>query len=597
MAPSVTITSRHRIASSTTPRDGSAKRGVSSPAAAEPGPMRRAAPTRTASMTAEAAATVARGSTPSAASSAANAAPVIAPNDQPACSDDMIGRPRRCSTPTPWLFIATSIVALVPPMTNRPAAASSGWGASTARFTASAHATPPAHVTRTEPCRTTAWPATGRATMTASDVATSSTPISLLDSAKGSWTQGIWATQVPMAAPFTKKTPVVAQRGLRCRGARDSPGTVPPPRRAAAPRSGGGHQVVRRGGGRGRRLGAAHVEAERRVGVGHQRHVGADPVHPAVEAHHEVEQARYVAPGEEQRDANDEHEQADQAAVRPRHALVRPRPRAPAAAGEDRDDDEVRDGEQPPLHEHEPARERLRVGDLQPGRVVRDVGERERRVAVGPERLVGVEADAPRPAHHADVEVEQAAWVAPGEQDREEGDHRHHDERDPQEDEADHVGDDEHPLHEPQPAAERLVEIALESEWIGVRLAHGGPSETCRASGSQHRPYSGRRASRETLPGAGRQRGSRSGQRWRATAQRALGVSGSSSHGPSAQRQSSCSWLSAGEQSPAAQSPAKNAVHRPPARRNMPHSERSTSSSVTPTSSRSSRAAACTGVS
>ena len=36
----------------------------------------------------------------------------------------------------------------------------------------------------------------------------------LSDRSKRSWIHGICATQVPIAAPLTKKTPVVAQRGV-----------------------------------------------------------------------------------------------------------------------------------------------------------------------------------------------------------------------------------------------------------------------------------------------------------------------------------------------------------------------------------------------
>ena len=39
-------------------------------------------------------------------------------------------------------------------------------------------------------------------------------PIALLERSKRSWIHGICATQVPIAAPLTTKTPVVAQRAL-----------------------------------------------------------------------------------------------------------------------------------------------------------------------------------------------------------------------------------------------------------------------------------------------------------------------------------------------------------------------------------------------
>ena len=135
------------------------------------------------------------------------------------------------------------------------------------------------------------------------------------------------------------------------------------------------------------------------------------------------------------------------------HEVAAARPCCPGSAGEDRDDQVVRDREQPPLDEHEPARELLGIVDLQPRRVVGAVGEREGRILVGSEGAVGVEADAPRPAEHADVEVEDAAGVAAGEEDREAGDDGRDREADPEEEEDDEVRDGEQPLEEPQAAA------------------------------------------------------------------------------------------------------------------------------------------------
>ena len=48
---------------------------------------------------------------------------------------------------------------------------------------------------------------------------------------------------------------------------------------------------------------------------------------------------------------------------------------------------------------------------VEPRRIVGDVAKRERRVPVGSERAVGVEADAPAPAQHADVEFEQGVGI------------------------------------------------------------------------------------------------------------------------------------------------------------------------------------------
>ena len=210
----MTITSRHRIASSRTPREGSLKPGASSPSAAEPSPIRGVHVSTTTSSSAEDSATVIRGSTLSAAIPAAKPAPNTPPSDQPACSEDMIGRPRSRSTLTPCAFIETSIVAFEAPSTNSASGTSSGFGARITRLTASTSARPPSQVIRTEPCRTMNWPATGKARMTATDIPIRTSPISLFVRSKRSWIDGICATNVPITAPLTKNIAVVAQRRL-----------------------------------------------------------------------------------------------------------------------------------------------------------------------------------------------------------------------------------------------------------------------------------------------------------------------------------------------------------------------------------------------
>ena len=71
---------------------------------------------------------------------------------------------------------------------------------------------------RSEPCLTTACPAIGSATITATAMPTRISPTSADVRSKRSRIHGIWATQVPMTAPLTKKTPVVAQRADIARG-------------------------------------------------------------------------------------------------------------------------------------------------------------------------------------------------------------------------------------------------------------------------------------------------------------------------------------------------------------------------------------------
>ena len=159
--------------------------------------------------------------------------------------------------------------------------------------------------------------------------------------------------------------------------------------------------------------------------------------------------------------------------------VLSPAPPTPYAttAGEQRDDQVVRDGEQPPLHQHQAAREVLGVVDVQVCRVVGRLRERERRVAVGAER-VGVVGDAPAPAQHADVEVEDRAGVAAGEQDREERHHAQHRERHPQEGEHHVVGEGEQPLHQPQPPAQAGVEVGVDVDGVGRGSGRGGHQES-----------------------------------------------------------------------------------------------------------------------
>src|SRR5207302_1648371 len=84
------------------------------------------------------------------------------------------------------------------------------------------------------------------------------------------------------------------------------------------------------------------------------------------------------------------------------------------------DDEVVRDGEQPPLHQHQATRQLARVVDLQPGRIVRYVAQREWRVAIGAQRAVPVVAHPPGPPQHTRGEVEDRSRIAAGEQDGEE---------------------------------------------------------------------------------------------------------------------------------------------------------------------------------
>ena len=73
---------------------------------------------------------------------------------------------------------------------------------------------PASRTARALPSRTIAWPITGSATITPIDIVSRISPSVLLERSKRSCTNGIWATQTPIAAPLTKKTPKVAARAV-----------------------------------------------------------------------------------------------------------------------------------------------------------------------------------------------------------------------------------------------------------------------------------------------------------------------------------------------------------------------------------------------
>src|SRR5215211_3950648 len=125
------------------------------------------------------------------------------------------------------------------------------------------------------------------------------------------------------------------------------------------------------------------VEPEGRVPVGHQGDIHQQPIAPPVDSDHQVIEARGVTRGEQHRDGRDQHTRANQAwggigngatlLHARRHDITRPEECA--------DQEILREGEQP-LDQREPTVELLRVVDLQPRRVVRDIGQSERGVAV-----------------------------------------------------------------------------------------------------------------------------------------------------------------------------------------------------------------------
>jgi hypothetical protein len=202
-----------------------------------------------------------------------------------------------------------------------------------------------------------------------------------------------------------------------------------------------------------------------RGGTAGTRGVRDDPEGPAVDAHDQPEHVTRIAAGEEQDDRGHDHQHAEHAGGPDVEVADRPR-HAPGAV-ERGEDHVVRDREQPPFHERLAPREPLGIRHLELGGIV-GRRQRERWIAVGGERAVGVERHAPAPAQDADVELEDAARIAAGDQDREEGDDRQPDEREPQEEQHDVVRDGEQPLDQPQPAAQRLTELGLDHD--GMRL-------------------------------------------------------------------------------------------------------------------------------
>ena len=137
------------------------------------------------------------------------------------------------------------------------------------------------------------------------------------------------------------------------------------------------------------------------------------------------------------------------------------------AADEEPDDEVVRDGQQPGLDQGQAAGEVLGVGDVEPGRVVGDVGEGERRVAVGAQGVVAVVGDPPGPAEHAEVEPEDPRRVAAGDEDGEPGDDGQDREGDPEEDQHDQVWHQQQPFDQPQPAGQPWFQPAFDADGVG----------------------------------------------------------------------------------------------------------------------------------
>ena len=148
-----------------------------------------------------------------------------------------------------------------------------------------------------------------------------------------------------------------------------------------------------RGLGRAFDIAAALIEPEWRVAVGHQRHINQQPVAPPIDSECQIKKAGRVTRREQQRDSRDQHSRADQAGggIGDGAAVLHACGHDIAGADKRTDEDVLRDGEQP-LNQRQPTIQLLRVFQVQPGGVVGDIGQSERRIPVSTERRIAVKS-------------------------------------------------------------------------------------------------------------------------------------------------------------------------------------------------------------
>ncbi len=128
----------------------------------------------------------------------------------------------------------------------------------------------------------------------------------------------------------------------------------------------------------------ALIETERWIVVCHQRNVAEYAERPAVETDDEIEQWLRILSCEEEYHCCDEDEYAEQSSAPNRRVRIPPPPSNAAADDEDQHE-KVRDGQQPPFHEHQSMRKLVRVGHFECCWVVGFGSEGERRITVCPE--------------------------------------------------------------------------------------------------------------------------------------------------------------------------------------------------------------------
>lgn len=178
------------------------------------------------------------GATPTIAASATLAAPSIEPRLQPACSEDITGRPIRRSMATPCAFMATSITPLAAPNPSMPMVSSVSDGARTGIEASNGNSSAEAITMRRLDTRVSTWPVTVMETSAPAADASRAMPIWVLVASRLPAIHGMLASQKPTIAPLATKIRNVATRAdipasmggrassARPRGFGSTPGTM-----------------------------------------------------------------------------------------------------------------------------------------------------------------------------------------------------------------------------------------------------------------------------------------------------------------------------------------------------------------------------------
>ncbi len=130
------------------------------------------------------------------------------------CSPDMIERPSRCSTTTPWAFMATSLMPATAPYSRSVNHSTARFGARAGRASAADHIAMSHRVAVRPPNRWMIRPAIGIATRDPTAGASSARPSSPGPACRWSWNQGMRVAKLPVTAPWTAKVTETATRAL-----------------------------------------------------------------------------------------------------------------------------------------------------------------------------------------------------------------------------------------------------------------------------------------------------------------------------------------------------------------------------------------------